>query len=225
GDGDPRRAGLMDLRLPLAEPSAADRAAIDEVVGAAAPADGRVTRAERHRRTLLLPALRAVQRRTGWVSEGAIGYACRRLDVPPAEAYGVASFYALLALEERPADMLHVCTDLSCRLAGAEVPEGAHPSPCLGLCERAPASLRTIAGDEPREIQLPETGPALPQLGDPGLRLLRRIGVADPASLDSYRAHGGYLALRRAVELGPVGVLGEVTESQLLGRGGAAFPT
>ena len=103
--------------------------------------------------------------------------------------------------------MLHVCTDLSCRLAGAELPEGAHPSPCLGLCERAPASLRTIAGEQPRELQLPESGPPLPQAGDEGLRLLRRIAAGvDPESLDAYRAHGGYAALRRAVELGPAGV-------------------
>src|SRR5205823_5093818 len=75
------------------------------------------------------------------------------------------------------------------------------------------------------EIQLPETGPQLPQLGEPRLRLLRRIGVVDPESLDSYRAHGGYAALRRALELGQEAVLREVTESRLLGRGGAAFPT
>jgi len=185
-----------------------------------------VARSNRTNRHLLLPALRAAQRRIGWVSEGALGYASRRLDVPPADAYGVASFYALLALEERAADVLHVCDDLSCRLAGANVPEGAHASPCLGLCERAPASLRTIAGEHPREIQLPETGPPLPQAGEPGLRLLRRIGAGmDPESLDSYRSHGGYSALRRAVELGPAGVLREVVESRLLGRGGAAFPT
>jgi NADH-quinone oxidoreductase subunit F len=163
----------------------------------------------------------------GWVTEGALGYVCRRLEIPPAEAYGVATFYALIALDERPADVLHVCTDLSCRLAGYdELPEGAHPSPCLGLCERAPAALRTIAGEEPREIQIPATGPSLPQQGQPGLRLLRRIadGV-DPESLDAYRAAGGYSALRRALELGPTEVLREVTESRLLGRGGAAFPT
>jgi NADH-quinone oxidoreductase subunit F len=160
------------------------------------------------------------------VSEGALGYACRRLDVPPADAYGVASFYALIALEERPADVLHVCTDLACRLAGANVPEGALPSPCLGLCERAPAALRTIAGPEPREIQLPERGPALPQAGQQGLRLLRRIADGlDPESLDAYRAHGGYAALDRALELGRDGVLHAVAESHLLGRGGAAFPT
>ena len=215
----------MDLRLLAAEPTAAEREAIDGVVGAPSENGHRAARAQRGRRHLLLPALRAAQRRVGWVSEGALGYASKRLDVPPADAYGVASFYALLALDERPADVLHVCTDLSCRLAGVEVPDGAHASPCLGLCERAPASLRTIAGEQPQEVQLPEAGPPLPQLGDPSLRLLRRIGVASPESLDSYRAHGGYGALRRAIELGPTGVLREVAESRLLGRGGAAFPT
>ncbi|HJX49604.1 MAG TPA: NADH-ubiquinone oxidoreductase-F iron-sulfur binding region domain-containing protein [Gaiellaceae bacterium] len=218
---------MPDLRLLAAEPTDAERVAIDAVVGTAALDDGRVARSDRTRRHLLLPALRAAQRRVGWVTEGALGYVCRRLEIPPAEAYGVATFYALIALDERPADVLHVCTDLSCRLAGYdELPEGAHPSPCLGLCERAPAALRTIAGEEPREIQIPATGPPLPQQGQPGLRLLRRIadGV-DPESLDAYRAAGGYSALRRALELGPTEVLREVTESRLLGRGGAAFPT
>ena len=111
-----------------------------------------------------------MQRSFVWLGEreGALGYASQRLSVPPADAYGVASFYALLALEERPADVTHVCTDLSCALKGARVGPGEHPSPCLGLCERAPASYRTIAGVEPRheELQLPEAGPPLPQAGD-----------------------------------------------------------
>jgi NADH-quinone oxidoreductase subunit F len=216
----------VDLRLLSAEPSDAEREAIDTVVGEAGADDGRVARADRTRRHLLLPALRTAQRRVGWVSEGALGYASRRLDVPPAEAYGVATFYALLSLEERPPDVLHVCTDLACQLAGVEVPEGAHASPCLGLCERAPAALRTVAGPEPRELPLPEKGPPLPQRGEPGLRLLRRIAAdLDPESLDAYRAHSGYTALRRAFELGQEGVLREVKESRLLGRGGAALPT
>ncbi|HEY7399436.1 MAG TPA: NADH-ubiquinone oxidoreductase-F iron-sulfur binding region domain-containing protein, partial [Actinomycetota bacterium] len=58
-----------------------------------------------------------------------------------------------------------------------------------------------------------------------GLRLLRRVGARDPTSLDDYRAHGGYEALRRARELGQEGVIREVTDAKLLGRGGAAFPT
>jgi NADH-quinone oxidoreductase subunit F len=160
------------------------------------------------------------------VSEGALGYASRRLDVPPADAYGVATFYALLALEPREPDALHVCTDLACRLAGATVPAGAHPSPCLGLCERAPASYRTVAGERPFEEQLPADAPPLPQRGEAGLRLLRRMAQGlDPESLDDYRRHGGYESLRRALEIGQAEVLREVAESRLLGRGGAAFPT
>jgi NADH-quinone oxidoreductase subunit F len=81
--------------------------------------------------------------------------------------------------------------------------------------------LALLAGGAP----LPAPAPAVPQAGDASLRLLRRVGVVDPASLDDYRAHGGYAALRRALELGAEGVLREVTDSGLVGRGGAAFPT
>jgi NADH-quinone oxidoreductase subunit F len=55
--------------------------------------------------------------------------------------------------------------------------------------------------------------------------LLRRIGVVDPASLEDYRAQGGYRGLSRAIEIGPQAVIDEVTTSKLMGRGGAAFPT
>src|SRR5205823_13434366 len=59
---------------------------------------GRAVRSQRH---LLLPVLHAIQDRAGWVSRGALEYACRRLSIPPAEAYGVVSFSARFALEAR----------------------------------------------------------------------------------------------------------------------------
>jgi NADH-quinone oxidoreductase subunit F len=208
---------VPDLKLLEAEPTQAERDAIDAVAGAPDPSNDRVSRS-RPRRHLLLPALRAAQRRVGWVTPGALGYASRRLEVPPADAYGVATFYALIALEERPAEVLHVCTDLSCKLAGAEVPAGAHPSPCLGLCERAPAALQTIAGPGPREEAIPPTSPPLPQTS--ALKLLRRIAEGiDPESPPEFAA------LERARELGPERVIELVKASPLLGRGGAAFPT
>jgi NADH-quinone oxidoreductase subunit F len=210
---------------------------------------------------LLLPALHAVQDRVGWLSPEALNYVCRRLDIPPAEAYGVTSFYALFSLAQRPPVVAHVCDDIACLASGAEQvcaelertlgPAGTpsadgratwHRSPCLGLCERAPAALLIAAGERPTEQALApiktadvvtalsnsppaEAAPTVvPQVGDPKLRLLRRVGVVDPTSLDAYRAHGGYTALRRAVELGPEGVIREVNDSKLLGRGGAAFP-
>jgi NADH-quinone oxidoreductase subunit F len=140
--------------------------------------------------------------------------------VPPAEAYGVASFYALLVLEERPADVTHVCTDLSCALKGGQVRPGEHPSPCLGLCERAPASYRVIAGPKPQELQLPaEDRP--PVYGD-GPLLSRIADGLDPTSLEAY---GGFALLLHARGIGQAAVIHEVSESHLLGRGGAAFPT
>jgi NADH-quinone oxidoreductase subunit F len=56
-------------------------------------------------------------------------------------------------------------------------------------------------------------------------RLLARAVHAEAAQLAGYRKHGGYRALERALELGPQGVLEQVSASKLVGRGGAAFPT
>jgi NADH-quinone oxidoreductase subunit F len=55
--------------------------------------------------------------------------------------------------------------------------------------------------------------------------LLRRVGVVDPTSLDAYRASGGFAALAKARAQGADWVIAEISASNLLGRGGAAFPT
>ena len=273
----------MDIRPIEAEPTADERAAVDAVLGAPESAweggtrgsvrdahtafvGGHDTRARRHE---LLPALQALQARVGWISEGGLGYVCDRLNVPPAEAWGVATFYALLATSPRPPRVVHVCDDIACKCAGADgiiaalestagaalhhEPHGTHVvttngavwmrSPCLGMCEQAPAALVTDAGEAPRERLLgrvsadqlaglvgggevgpPAHRPAVRQpLGE--LRLLRRVGRIDPSSLDAYRGSGGYDALVRALDMGPEAVIAEVVASKLLGRGGAAFPT
>ncbi|WP_426568031.1 NADH-ubiquinone oxidoreductase-F iron-sulfur binding region domain-containing protein [Streptomyces canus] len=259
----------MDLHFGDSKPTDDERAAVDALLGPPQSAwEGadrtdadlrwaRGGREARDRRDLLLPGLHAINDRVGWISEGALDYLCRRLTVPPAEAYGVATFYAMFSVRPRASTVLHVCTDLACTAAGARelcegVVSGLGPgvhverSPCLGLCERAPAVLAIRAGDPVRtavsapatvrEAVLAATAPdsapeeppavaAVPQAGDAGLLLLGRVGVVDPSSLDDYRAHGGYSALRRAFALGPAGVIREVTDSGLVGRGGAAFPT
>lgn len=57
-------------------------------------------------------------------------------------------------------------------------------------------------------------------------RLLADIGRVDPDSLASYREHGGYGGLTRAVEqLGPEGVIAEIERAGLRGRGGGGYPT
>ena len=77
---------------------------------------GRATRELRH---LLLPALQALQARVGFITEGGLDYVCERLGVPPADAWGVATFYAMLATTPRPRRVVHVCDDIACRAKGA----------------------------------------------------------------------------------------------------------
>jgi formate dehydrogenase iron-sulfur subunit len=52
-----------------------------------------------------------------------------------------------------------------------------------------------------------------------------RCGVIDPRSILDYRVHGGFSGLERALSLGPAGIIEEVVQSGLRGRGGAGFPT
>jgi formate dehydrogenase iron-sulfur subunit len=52
-----------------------------------------------------------------------------------------------------------------------------------------------------------------------------RLGIIDPLSLDQYRQHGGFTGLEKARQMAPAEIVGQVTESGLRGRGGAAFPT
>ncbi len=243
-----------------AEATEAERAAVDALLGppssswdgrsVRSPLDGHVAFGGYHRsaeqRHLLLPALQAVQGSIGWISEGALNYVCERLIVPPAEAFGVASFYALLSLEERPTRVAHVCDDVCCRSAGGlEILEALGerddvvPSPCLGQCDRAPAVFVQRAGEpdlvltrttvEEVVAALDEAGEPVPtvevpQAGSAGLRLLRRVGTVDPTSLQAYRDSGGYEALSRAIAMGPEAVVAEVKVSNIRGRGGAAFP-
>jgi NADH-quinone oxidoreductase subunit F len=267
----------VDLHLiPSAEPTEDERAAVDAILdaddtvwrgGDASPV-GHVARGgheARGRRHLLLPALHALTDRVGWISPGGVNHVSQRLTVAPADVYGVATFYALFSTEPRPATVLHMCDDIACKTAGADAViddvldvvgrERAAQvvrSPCLGLCERAPAAFLQTAGADGAEASV-SFGPVstatldpflrggpwsmmsgrdpyekVPQTRTPqgreGLRLLRRVGAVDPTSLEDYRSHGGYEALRRAVALGPDRVISELKDSKLMGRGGAAFP-
>ena len=265
----------MDLKFMDAAPSAEEVAAINAHLGP--PEDGwtggardgdthrvaRSGRAARDQRHLLIEALHVLQAEIGWISPGGMNYLCRRLSVPPADAFGVASFYAMFATEERPKTVVHVCDDLACRVLGAKElcaeleatlgPEGTvrgdatwQRSPCLGMCEQAPAILAQRAGRPDvalggatvasvTAVSAPDStitcagADTAPQTWDPAtradLRLLRRVGHVDPASIDDYRAGGGYEALHRALEIGPEATLAEVKDAKLMGRGGAAFPT
>ena len=174
----------MDLHLTDARPTMEEQAAVDSTLGAPESGwEGAARRIEvegrssstgnekiNSQRHLLLPVLHVIQARIGWISPGALNYAALRLGLPPAEVHGVASFYGMFSLTERPAAVAHVCDDIACITRGAEHlceeletrlgPEGKPclggratwlRSNCLGLCERAPAVLVARAGHQARE--------------------------------------------------------------------------
>jgi NADH-quinone oxidoreductase subunit F len=240
---------VTDIHLGPDRATAAEAAAVDAVIGASlgpavlTPSERLVLSgsSRRHeRRHLLLPALHALQREAGWISPGGLNHVADVLQVPPAEAYGVATFYDLFRTEDpgHDGDVLHVCVDAACQIAGsadvlAQARAAGRPvqeSPCLGQCER-PVALFVQGRGRPDHVPVDVEGgggppPAqVPQAGDPRLRLLRRVGVVDPTSLQGYVGSGGYKALARAFTLGAAGVIDELEASGLMGRGGAAFPT
>ena len=168
----------MDLHLTNERATREESAAVDSVLGApdsswqggvrqledTRTASNQQTAGQRHR---LLPVLHAVQNHIGWISPGAINYVAIRLDVAPAEVYGVASFYGMFALEARPPVVAHVCDDIACLTQGADKlcadlekklgPAGLPcaggratwlRSQCLGLCERASAAVVVSSGEK-----------------------------------------------------------------------------
>ena len=223
---------------------------------ARAPLGGHVPEAGcvREHRDLLLPGLHALQARLGSSAAGALGYVCRRLDVPPAEGYGVARFYGLLSLSRArrrsrtsattsPArwPARNSCVPSPAR-AAAHRPRRADVaadrrarwprSPCLGLCEQAPAAV-LVAVAEPGEavaradafgaagsrgpgrsgaIRVTRPGAerqaATLLVGEarPTAHLLARAGAVDPADLTDYRAGGGFRALAAPWSIGAAAV-------------------
>ena len=148
-----------------------------------------------------------------------------------------------------------ICANLTERFGPAGTPAAGGRSTwlrsaCLGQCEMAPAAFLQSAGDKPRQVALkrtdaealseileePEqaallpadtlrTAISVPQAGQPGITLLKWVGALRPDSLEDYRRAGGYSGLEKAQRLGAAEVLRELAASELVGRGGAAFPS
>jgi NADH-quinone oxidoreductase subunit F len=219
----------MDLRLLTERPSEAERTAVDAVVGPPDPGDGRAVEgghAARRRRTLLLPALHALQDAVGAITRGGVAYVSERLTVPPTDVYGVASFYSLLEVEGGGGPSSHHCDDIVCGASDGATGPRDHGSPCLGQCDRRPAVLHHQPGSGYRveAAGIMDPGPGDVHQSPEELRLLRRVGVVDPSSLDGYVSSGGFEVLASARRAGPEEVIAELRAAGLRGRGGAAFP-
>ncbi len=117
-------------------------------------------------RSGLLPALHAAQNLYGWISEPVAAEIAKSLHVPLADVHGVIEFYSLFYDEPVGKRIIRVCTDQACALKDADgvlhslcSQHGLEPgqttrdlsltieaSPCLGLCEQAPAVLTVDHG-------------------------------------------------------------------------------
>ncbi len=156
----------------------------------------------------------------GGLRPGAAREIHARTGVPEAEAYGVGSFYHLVA---RPDVEARVCDGLSCRMGGADEVLGAlqergvkvEPCACLGQCDRAPAVLWT---DD--HTYTATTGANRGALPETGLTESHDDLAIDLAGADDLSWSG----LARARALGTEGVVAELKASGVRGRGGAGFP-
>jgi formate dehydrogenase beta subunit len=189
---------------------------------------------EPRERALLIEYLHLIQDREGCLPEGHLQALAEELNIPMAEVYEVATFYAHFdivgSLEERPPKVtVRICDSLSCALAGGEELLRALQgeklpgvrvvrAPCIGSCHTAPAAEvghrhvdHATVSDLTRLATAGEVHPEVPAYQD----------------FDSYVNTGGYGVLRaclsgvRRVE----DVIATLSDGGLRGLGGAGFPT
>lgn len=194
-------------------------------------------------RTALLPALHAAQQIYGYLPEPVAAEVSRALGVPLADVHGVIEFYSLFYNQPLGKRVIRVCTDPACALKGGDkvldhlcAHHGLEPgqtttdgattierSPCLGLCEHAPAALVDEQAETGIDLNLGQY-----ELGRPparvygSIRLLTKNCKGETTSLQAY---GDYAALKKARKMAPAEVVTEIKAAGLVGRGGAAFPT
>ncbi|HUF39059.1 MAG TPA: NAD(P)H-dependent oxidoreductase subunit E [Anaerolineales bacterium] len=192
----------------------------------------------------VLEILQALQARHGSLSERRIEDVARALNTGAARVQGIATFYTMLATDDRPAHTLRICDGPPCMLRGADVVRAAaeelsggewhvERTSCLGLCDLAPAALVDLDPAGPltsdrlpdlfagRRGELPRYDHPLP--GETR-SILAGAGEIDPGSIESALEHGAYRALEKALARPPAETIDEVEKSGLRGRGGAGFP-
>jgi len=213
------------------------------------PIDPEITeQAKKHQNNpeVLLELLTELQERRGNLNPATITDIGRAIRTPPANAYGVASFYSMLNLKEKVENVIRMCDGPVCWLCGAgEAREAVEQTlsakrgwkimrtSCLGLCDRAPAML---VGEQQAGPIIPGSAAEIasgwrgqptdyskPRNGE--LRvMMAKAGIINPDSITSALEHGAYQALNAALGSNPEIVLSEVESSGLSGRGGAGFP-
>jgi len=194
-------------------------------------------------RSGLLPALHAAQKVYGWISEPVASEISKALRVPLADVHGVVEFYSLFYNEPVGRRIIRICTDQVCALKGADgllkhlchhydIEPGQttrdlaltiEASPCLGLCEQAPAALVDADAETNISADFHHYDLGRPKSIVAGsIRLLTANCGDGTTSLAEY---GKYPVFTKALNMKPEEIVNEIKASGLVGRGGAAFPT
>jgi NADH-quinone oxidoreductase subunit F len=194
-------------------------------------------------RSGLLPALHAAQNIYGWLPHEVAAEVAKPLRVPLADVHGVIEFYSLFYNQPIGERIIRVCTDQACALKGADrllnhlckhydVEAGQttrdlsltiERSPCLGLCEQAPAALVDDDAETNIALDFHSYDIGIPRSLVYGSH--RKLTVNCGTGTSTLARYGEYTAYKKALKMQSADVIAEIKASGLVGRGGAAFPT
>jgi NADH-quinone oxidoreductase subunit E len=115
----------------------------------------------RGKKGVAIPLLADIQKTVGYIAEEAVDYVARELDLPAAELFGVATFYAMFRMRPEGKHVVRLCRGTACHVQGSArigeqlqrhlgVSEGETTSDgvfslqyvaCLGCCSLAPVMM------------------------------------------------------------------------------------
>lgn len=76
--------------------------------------------AHREKKGALIPLLQAVQGLDGYLSRPVLQYIASELGIPPAEVYGVATFYSIFRLQPQGKHIIRLCKGTACHVSDAD---------------------------------------------------------------------------------------------------------
>ncbi|MDD2453100.1 MAG: NADH-quinone oxidoreductase subunit NuoE [Aminobacteriaceae bacterium] len=115
----------------------------------------------RGKKGITIPLLADLQREMGYIAPDAVDFFAKELDIPAAEIFGVATFYAQFHLKPRGRHIIRVCRGTACHVRGSlKILESVkeivgveenqttedlrftlEPVACLGACGLAPVMM------------------------------------------------------------------------------------
>jgi len=69
---------------------------------------------------ILIPLLQEVQEILGYLSKDAMRYIAKRMEIPAAEIYGVATFYSMFKLRPQGKHIIRICKGTACHVSDAD---------------------------------------------------------------------------------------------------------